>query len=194
MKMFPKGRPIGVAALCAVASLKGVETTKTPISLSCPFRSTGGKGTVLNGIDVLVRSDFALLKGKRIGLITNQTGQDRDRHKTIDLLHDAPGVTLVALFSPEHGIRGELDDKVGDAQDEKTGLPIHSLYGESRKPSAEQLKNLDALVYDIQDVGCRFYTYPSTLGLAIEAAVENGKQIYVLDRVNPLSGTMMDGP
>jgi len=148
----------------------------------------------LNGIDVLVKNKFAALKGKRIGLITNHTGQDRDRHPTIDLLKDAPGVTLVKLFSPEHGIRGAADEKLGDSKDEKTGLPIFSLYGETRKPKPEQLQDLDALVYDIQDIGCRFYTYPSTLGLALEAAAENGKQIFVLDRVNPITGTMLDGP
>lgn len=148
----------------------------------------------LNGIDVLVKNNFAPLKGKRIGLITNHTGEDRGRNPTIDLLNSAPGVKLVALFSPEHGIRGAVDEKVGDSKDEKTGLPVFSLYGETRKPKAEQMKDLDALVYDIQDIGCRFYTYPSTMGLAIEAAAENGKQIFVLDRVNPITGTMIDGP
>lgn len=148
----------------------------------------------LNGIDVLVKNKFAPLKGKRIGLITNHTGQDRDRNPTIDLLKKAPGVTLVKLFSPEHGIRGAVDAKVSDSRDEKTGLPIVSLYGKITKPTAAHLRDLDALVYDIQDIGCRFYTYPSTMGLAIEAAAENGKQIFVLDRVNPITGVMTDGP
>lgn len=148
----------------------------------------------LNGIDVLVKSNFAPLKGKRIGLITNHTGHDRDRNPTIDLLSRAPAVTLVKLFSPEHGIRGAVDAKVSDGTDEKTGLPIFSLYGETRKPKPEQLADIDALVYDIQDIGCRFYTYPSTMGLAIEAAAECGKEIFVLDRVNPITGSMMDGP
>lgn len=164
-----------------------------------PPRESNGRDTrastpVLNGIDVLVKNSFAPLKGKRIGLITNHTGQDRDRNPTIDLLSRAPAVTLVKLFSPEHGIRGAVDEKVGDSKDEKTGLPIYSLYGETRKPSAEQLADLDALVYDIQDIGCRFYTYPSTMGLAIEAAAESDKEIFVLDRVNPITGTMIDGP
>jgi uncharacterized protein YbbC (DUF1343 family) len=164
-----------------------------------PPRS-GGADTgrpVLNGIDVLVKNNFAPLKGKRIGLITNHTGHDRERNVTIDLLQNAPGVTLVALFGPEHGIRGVVDEKFSDSRDEKTGLPIYSLYGEgreSRKPRAEHLKELDALVFDIQDIGCRFYTYPSTMGLAIEAAAENGKEIFVLDRVNPINGTGIDGP
>ena len=158
-------------------------------------RSTGSSAEpALNGIDVLVKNNFAPLKGKRIGLITNHTGEDRGRNPTIDLLNSAPDVKLVALFSPEHGIRGAVDEKVGDSKDEKTGLPVFSLYGETRKPKAEQLKDLDALVYDIQDIGCRFYTYPSTMGLAIEAAAENGKEIFILDRVNPITGTMIDGP
>src|SRR5207249_2103157 len=119
---------------------------------------------VLNGIDVLERDGFKPLAGMRIGLITNQTGRDRDGRQTIDVLSKAPNVKLVALFSPEHGIRGLADEKVSDTKDEQTGLPIYSLYGESRRPKPEQLKDLDALVYDIQDVGARFYTYISTLG------------------------------
>ena len=121
---------------------------------------------VLNGIDVLIRDDFQILKqmqGRRLGLITNHTGQDRKRRSTIDVLHQAKGVELVALFSPEHGIRGELDEKVGDGRDARTQLPIYSLYGERRAPSEEQLKDIDILLFDIQDIGCRFYTYISTL-------------------------------
>src|SRR6185369_16786779 len=148
----------------------------------------------LQGIDVLAKGKFAALKGLKIGLITNHTGQDRDRNPTIDLLMNAPEVQLKALFSPEHGIRGAVDEKVGDSVDEKTGLPIHSLYGETRKPTAEQLKDLDALVFDIQDVGCRFYTYTSTMGLTLEAAGENGKKYFVLDRVDPINGSTIDGP
>ncbi len=148
----------------------------------------------LNGIDVLVKNQFAPLKGKRIGLVTNHTGQDRERHATIDLLKAAPGVTLVALFSPEHGIRGALDETVGDGKDEKTGLPVFSLYGERRKPAADQLQGLDALVFDIQDVGCRFYTYTSTMGLCLEAAAEAGILFIVLDRANPINGLTIDGP
>lgn len=151
------------------------------------------RGT-LNGIDVLVRRRFAPLKGLRVGLITNHTGHDRDRNPTIDLLKNAPGVELKSLFSPEHGIRGAADEKVGDALDEKTGLPIHSLYGKSNKPTPEQLKDLDALVYDIQDIGCRFYTYTATMGLCMEAAAKNGKKYFVLDRVNPINGAAIEGP
>ncbi len=149
---------------------------------------------VLNGIDVLVKSQFAPLKGKRIGLITNHTGHDRNRQPTIDLLKHAPGVSLAALFSPEHGIRGVADESIADSTDEKTGLPIYSLYGKTRKPTPEQLQGLDALVFDIQDVGCRFYTYTSTMGLCMEAAASTGLKYFVLDRVNPINGTILDGP
>jgi uncharacterized protein YbbC (DUF1343 family)/CubicO group peptidase (beta-lactamase class C family) len=149
---------------------------------------------VLNGIDVLKRDKFAPLKGLRVGLITNHTGADRERNPTIDLLHKAAGVQFVALFSPEHGIRGALDEKVADSTDQKTGLPVYSLYGERRSPTPEQLSKLDALVFDIQDVGCRFYTYISTMGNCLEAAGKTGKQFFVLDRVNPISGTQVEGP
>ena len=153
-----------------------------------------GFRTVKNGIDVLVAKKFAQLKGKKVGLITNHTGADRDRNPTIDLLLAAPEVELKALFSPEHGIRGQLDEKVGDSADEKTGLPVYSLYGDRRSPTADQLKGLDTLVFDIQDIGCRFYTYISTLGLCLGAASSNGLQFVVLDRINPITGTGLEGP
>jgi uncharacterized protein YbbC (DUF1343 family)/CubicO group peptidase (beta-lactamase class C family) len=148
----------------------------------------------LNGIDVLVRQKFAPLKGLRLGLVTNHTGEDRGRNPTIDLLKNAPGVELKVLFSPEHGIRGEVDEGVGDTVDMKTGLPVYSLYGQRSKPTPEQLKDLDALVFDIQDIGCRFYTYTATMGLTLEAAGENGKKYFVLDRVNPINAVTIDGP
>ncbi|MDX2043280.1 MAG: DUF1343 domain-containing protein [Acidobacteriota bacterium] len=149
----------------------------------------------LNGIDVLKRDGFTLLKGKRVGLITNHTGRDRDGNPTIDVLFKAPDVKLVALFSPEHGIRGALDqEKITNSTDEKTGLPVFSLYGETRKPTAEMLKDIDVLVFDIQDIGARFYTYISTMGLAMEEAAKNGKTFIVLDRVNPINGTDVEGP
>jgi len=158
------------------------------------YKSDVATAEVLNGIDVLKRNGFAALKGLRVGLITNHTGTDRDRNPTIDLLHKADGVRLVALFSPEHGIRGALDEKVSDSTDQKTGLPVYSLYGERRSPSAEQLAKVDALVFDIQDVGCRFYTYISTMGNCLEAAGRTGQQFFVLDRVNPINGTQIEGP
>jgi len=150
--------------------------------------------SALNGIDVLERDGFAALKGRRVGLITNHTGRDREGRSTIDLLKVAPGVTLVALFSPEHGIRGVMDEKVANSVDEKTGLPIYSLYGETRQPTADMLKGIDTLVYDIQDVGARFYTYISTLGLALEAAAKQKLRFVVLDRVNPINGVEVEGP
>src|SRR5687768_5562887 len=146
------------------------------------------------GIDVLAAEEFARLKGRKVGLITNHTGRSADGTPTIDLLAKADGVKLVALFSPEHGIRGELDEKVGDGVDAKTGLPVYSLYGERRKPTADTLKGIDTLVYDIQDIGCRFYTYSSTLGLILEAAKENNLKVAVLDRPNPIGGVAVEGP
>ena len=151
--------------------------------------------STLNGIDVLVRENFAALKGKRIGLITNHTGRDREGRSTIDLLFNAPEVKLAALFSPEHGLRGMLDqEKIPSSTDEQTRLPVYSLYGETRQPTPEMLKGLDALVYDIQDVGARFYTYISTLGLAMEAAAKQKIKFIVLDRVNPINGVEVEGP
>ncbi|HEX8686202.1 MAG TPA: exo-beta-N-acetylmuramidase NamZ domain-containing protein, partial [Pyrinomonadaceae bacterium] len=149
---------------------------------------------VLNGIDVLARGGFKELQGMRVGLITNHTGRDLSGRQTIDVLRDAPGVKLTALFSPEHGIRGQADEKVSDAVDEKTGLPVYSLYGETRRPRAEQLKDLDALVFDIQDVGVRFYTYMSTLGYAMEEAAKARVPVFVLDRPNPIGGADAEGP
>src|SRR5437870_12709284 len=130
----------------------------------------------------------------RIGLVTNQTGRDRSGRQTIYVLIKSAKVKLDALFSPEHGIRGLADEKVSDTKDEQTGLPIYSLYGESRRPKSEQLKDLDALVYDIQDVGARFYTYISTLGNVIEEAGKAKLPIFILDRPNPINGVDVEGP
>ncbi len=149
---------------------------------------------VLTGIDVLSRDGFKQLSGMRVGLITNHTGRDRSGRATIDVLHKAPNVRLVALFSPEHGIRGIADDKISDSKDEQTGLPIFSLYGETRRPKPEQLKEVDALVFDIQDVGTRFYTYISTLGYVMEEAAKARIPVFVLDRPNPITGVEVEGP
>ncbi|HST53431.1 MAG TPA: exo-beta-N-acetylmuramidase NamZ domain-containing protein [Pyrinomonadaceae bacterium] len=149
---------------------------------------------VLNGVDVLERDGFKELQGLRVGLITNHTGRDRAGRQTIDVLREAQGVKLSALFSPEHGIRGQADEKVSDSVDEKTGLPVFSLYGETRRPKPEELKNLDALVYDVQDAGSRFYTYISTLGYAMEAAAQARIPFFVLDRPNPIGGVDVEGP
>jgi uncharacterized protein YbbC (DUF1343 family)/CubicO group peptidase (beta-lactamase class C family) len=149
---------------------------------------------VLTGIDVLERDGFKPLAGMRVGLVTNHTGRDRAGRQTIDVLRDAPGVKLAALFSPEHGIRGLADEKVSDTKDEKTGLPIYSLYGETRRPQPDQLKDLDALVFDIQDIGTRFYTYISTLGYVMEEAARAHLPVFVLDHPNPIGGTETEGP
>lgn len=150
---------------------------------------------VLNGIDVLQRGGFATLKGHNIGLITNQTGLNRDGVSTVRLLHEAEGVTLKTLFSPEHGLEGKLDiPKIGDQQDTTTGLKVFSLYGETRIPTAASLEGIDTLVFDIQDIGCRFYTYVSTMGNAMKAAAEHKIRFVVLDRVNPIGGQSVQGP
>src|SRR5688572_4069344 len=149
---------------------------------------------VLTGIDVLARDGFKQLAGLRLGLVTNHTGRDREGRQTIDVLKSAPNVQLVALFSPEHGIRGLADDKISDSKDEQTGLPIYSLYGETRRPKSEQLENLDAIVFDIQDIGARFYTYISTLGNVMEEAAKAKIPVIVLDRPNPINGVDVEGP
>ncbi len=147
------------------------------------------------GVDVLVRDEFALLENARgVGLITNHTGRDQNGSLTADLLSSAPNVALRALFGPEHGIRGEHDEQVADGVDEATGLPVHSLYGARRAPTPEQLAGLDTLVFDVQDVGCRFYTYLSTLGHCLEAARERGLRFIVCDRPNPVNGVQVEGP
>ena len=149
----------------------------------------------LNGIDVLEREGFKSLDGMRVGLVTNHTGKNLAGRATIDVLKEAKNVSLVALFSPEHGIRGELDQaKINDSVDEKTGLPVYSLYGDTRRPKQEHLKDLDALVFDIQDIGARFYTYISTLQHVMEEAAKAGKPVFVLDRPNPINGVDVEGP
>ena len=150
---------------------------------------------VKTGIEVLIEQDFAPLAGKRVGLITNPTGVDSQLRSTIDILHEARNVNLVALFAPEHGVRGNVyaGDKVNSSTDSKTGIPVHSLYGKSRKPTAAMLKGIDVLVYDIQDIGCRSYTFISTMGLAMQAAAEQGIEFMVLDRPNPLGGYRVEG-
>jgi len=150
--------------------------------------------TVRTGLEQLQAEGFARLKGKTIGLVTNHTGRDSKGRSSIDLLNRAMGVQLKSLFSPEHGIRGALDKPITDGVDPATGLAVHSLYGPRRKPTPEQLKGLDFLVFDIQDAGCRFYTYSSTLGLIMEAASEAGIGVMVLDRPNPIGGNAFGGP
>jgi uncharacterized protein YbbC (DUF1343 family)/CubicO group peptidase (beta-lactamase class C family) len=147
-----------------------------------------------SGIDVLRAEGFARLQGRRVGLVTNHTGRARDGATTIDLLHQAPGVGLVALFSPEHGIRGILDERVPSSRDEQTGLPIHSLYGETRRPTPEMPEGIDTFVVDLQDIGARFYTYMTTMAYVMEEAAKRKLPVFVLDRPNPINGVQIEGP
>lgn len=148
------------------------------------------------GVDVLMESKLDLFTGKRVGVITNQTGVDSQGRHVIDLLFHAPGLKLTAIFAPEHGIRGDVEGgyQIDDQKDSKTGVPIFSLYGATKKPTPEMLHNLDVLMFDIQDVGARFYTYISTMSLCMEAAAEQGIEFVVLDRPNPITGSIVEGP
>jgi uncharacterized protein YbbC (DUF1343 family) len=150
---------------------------------------------VKTGVEVLRDNNFNILSGKKVGLITNQTGVDSKLKSTVDILFEAKNFELIALFGPEHGVRGDFHagDKVESNIDPKTNLPVYSLYGATRKPTIDMLKGLDVLIYDIQDIGCRSYTYISTMGLAMEAASENNIDFVVLDRPNPLGGLKVEG-
>lgn len=161
----------------------------------CLAAALGASATVKTGLEVLAESNFAVLQGKRVGLVTNPTGVDRNLNSTVDILFNAPGVKLVALFGPEHGVRGDIQagGYVAQSTDKKTGLPIYSLYGSTRKPTASMLQGLDAVVYDIQDNGCRSYTFISTLGLVMQACADLGIEVIVLDRPNPLGGRKVEG-
>lgn len=147
------------------------------------------------GVEVLRERGFAGLEGRRVGLVTNPSGVDRHLQSTIDILFEAPEVNLVALYGPEHGVRGDVyaGGKVEDTKDETTGLPVFSLYGTTRKPTPEMLEGIDVMVYDIQDVGVRSYTFISTLGLVMEACAAKGIEVMVLDRPNPLGGNKIEG-
>ena len=146
------------------------------------------------GIDVLVAEKFGPLAGLRVGLITNHSGIDSTGRRTVDLLHKAPGLKLVAIFSPEHGFSGKAEEKVSSTKEPLTGLPIYSLYGEVTRPTQKMLAGLDALVFDIQDAGARFYTYITTMGYAMEACAKKGIPFYVLDRPNPITASLVQGP
>ena len=174
------------------AAPRTVEAPRAPLTRGLP---SGPLHPVMAGIDVLVRDGFKQLEGRRIGLITNHTGRDRQGRSTIDLLASAKNLKLVALFSPEHGLRGVEDAVVGDSRDERTGLPIYSLYERNRRrPTAEMLSGIDALVFDIQDVGARFYTYIATCGYAMEEAAKSKIKFFVLDRPDPINGYDIEGP
>ena len=192
-RVHPDGKGSVVALQHRLGTL--VAESLVDVTFTPPIRRVGyilGGADAMNGIDVLHAGGYTALHGMRVGLITNHTGIDRSGNPTVDLLRSAPGLTLTAIFTPEHGLRGTADEKVGDEQ--YHGIPVYSLYGERRKPSPEQLENVDALVFDIQDIGTRFYTYISTMGLAMEAAAESKKKFVVLDRVNPIGGEVVEGP
>jgi uncharacterized protein YbbC (DUF1343 family)/CubicO group peptidase (beta-lactamase class C family) len=168
-------------------------------------RRTGGIGgtdpvgrlapaPALAGIDVLEAEGFSRLRGKRVALLTNQSGRTRSGARTIDAVHDAKDVTLVALFSPEHGLLGQADARVPDSRDEKTGLPIFSLYSDTRRPTEAMLQGVDAILVDLQDIGSRFYTYPASVAYAMEEAARHRMPVIVLDRPNPIGGFALEGP
>jgi uncharacterized protein YbbC (DUF1343 family) len=175
--------------------VKSISGTGMALILSIVLTGPVGGQCVETGLETLVRNNFDILKGKRVGLVTNPTGVDRYLRSGVDILNDAPEVNLVALYGPEHGVRGEFTagEHVDFETDPSSGLPVYSLYGKTRKPTPEMLKDIDILVYDIQDIGSRSYTFISTLGLLMEAAAENGIPVVVLDRPNPLGGIRMEG-
>ena len=164
--------------------------------LACLLLPLLAQAQVIPGIEVLESYGFEELQGKRVGLVTNPSGVDRRLRSTIDILYEAPEVNLVALFGPEHGVRGDVyaGDKVADATDPKTGLPVYSLYGATREPTPGMLRGIDIMVYDIQDVGTRCYTFISTLGLVMRACAKADIEVLVLDRPNPLGGNKVEGP
>jgi len=171
------------------------------IALLFAFFSSAGSakpprrpGRVQVGLDILEAQKFSPLRGKRVGLITNHTGLDFQGRTTIEVLSRAPGMHLVALFSPEHGLAGRNDEKIPSSKDPVTGLPTYSLYGETLRPTDEMLKGIDALVFDVQDAGVRFYTYTTTMAYCMEEAAKRNISFYVLDRPNPLGGNIVEGP
>jgi uncharacterized protein YbbC (DUF1343 family) len=158
-------------------------------------RSTGYRRSLVEtGIDVLASDGFGPLKGLRVGIITNHTGFDSAGRRTIDLLRNASGVRLAAIFSPEHGLYGTEDGKIASGMDPETQIPVFSLYGDVKRPTNDMLEGVDALLFDIQDAGARFYTYATTMAYAMEAAALKGIGFYVLDRPNPIGGSVVEGP
>ena len=186
---------LAAAAIVDRAAIERAGASAPPLMLPAVFPPPTPPAPVLAGIDVLARDDFAPLRGRKVGLLTNHTGVDRQGRSTIDLLHAALGADLVALFSPEHGIRGTEDrEDVPSGRDARTGLVVHSLYGEARRPTADMLRGLDTMVIDLADVGARFYTYLTTMGYVMEEAARHGVRVVVLDRPNPVNGWQIEGP
>jgi uncharacterized protein YbbC (DUF1343 family)/CubicO group peptidase (beta-lactamase class C family) len=207
-RVHPDGKGDATPVRARIATVVGSAIISPPPDAVRTARLTGGDFgaagpapearvadvPVLNGIDVLRAENFRLLQGQKVGLVTNHTGRAITGETTIDLLAKAPDVKLVALFSPEHGIRGAVDEEVASSRDEKTGLPIYSLYGEVTRPTAQMLEGIDALVFDIADVGVRFYTYETTMAYVMEEAARRKIKMVVLDRVNPIDGFRIEGP
>jgi uncharacterized protein YbbC (DUF1343 family) len=185
--------PFSLAALFALFLLSSGVSIEAQTRVK-PAGSRSRAGRVQTGLDVLEAQKFAPLRGKHIGLITNHTGLDYQERTTINVLAHAPGVQIVALFSPEHGIAGHSDEKFSSSKDASTGLPIFSLYGDHLRPTDEMLKGIDALVFDVQDAGVRFYTYTSTMAYCMEEAAKRNIAFFVLDRPNPLNGDIVEGP
>ena len=165
------------------------------LSILLIFTASVSATKVQTGIEVLRADGFKLLEGKRVGLTTNPTGVDSNLKSTIDILWEAENVNLVALYGPEHGVRGNVHagDVVDNEVDKKTGLKMYSLYGKTKKPNKEMMDEIDVMVYDIQDNGCRSYTYISTMGMLMEACIEHDKELIILDRPNPLGGEKIEG-
>jgi uncharacterized protein YbbC (DUF1343 family)/CubicO group peptidase (beta-lactamase class C family) len=205
-RVHPDGKGDVTPLRARIATVVGSAVMDPPAAALHTARLTGGDfgasgtapgvpdATVLSGIDVLKAENFTSLRGRKIGLVTNHTGRALTGESTIDLLAHAPGVKLVALFSPEHGIRGAADESVASSRDEKTGLPVYSLYGETTRPTSQMLEGIDTIVFDIADVGVRFYTYETTMAYVMEEAAKRQIKMVVLDRVNPIDGFTVEGP
>jgi uncharacterized protein YbbC (DUF1343 family) len=203
-RVHPEGKGDVTPLRARVATIAASALTAAPPLRSALFtgRDFGGAAPppvrpglpVVTGLDALRADGFGVLRGKRVGLLTNHTGRARDGAAAIDLLHAAKDVRLTALFSPEHGIRGILDARVPSEKDPKTGLVVHSLYGDTRRPTASMLDGLDAMVIDLQDIGARFYTYTTTMAYVMEEAAKRNLPVYVLDRPNPINGFQIEGP
>jgi uncharacterized protein YbbC (DUF1343 family) len=200
-RLHPDGKghaePLRSQLLSVVAKAVGRVSLEEVLEKRPLLKNTCGEGSrkkVQTGLEVLAASEFSPFAGKRVGLITNHSGVDSGGRRAIDLFHRAPGLRLTKIFSPEHGLSGRNEGKIPHTRDSLTGLPVYSLYGNILKPSEKMLADLDALAFDIQDMGVRFYTYISTLGYTMEAAAKKGILFYVLDRPNPITGTAVQGP
>jgi len=193
-RVHPDGKGDVTPLRGRVATIAAAALSIAPAAASRHPADASHQSPTMAGIDVLAADGFAQLRGARVGLVTNHTGIARDGASTIDLFAHAPGVTLVALFSPEHGIRGQMDEPVESGRDDRTGLPVFSLYGKNRRPTDDMLRGIDTLVVDLQDIGARFWTYPTTMEYVVEEAARHKLRVVVLDRPNPIGGTAVEGP